>query len=97
MHCVAHVDSISSFVLSRFLSLLSTALSSPSPLVQSVFLFHHKWFIHLQVKITSMVPDTFLIILLKILALLVLFVKLDIFFHGYHSPYENLIYYLSCA
>ena len=37
VHCVAHVDSISSFVLSRFLSLLSTALSSPSPLVQSVF------------------------------------------------------------
>ena len=37
VHCVAHVDSISSFVLSHFLSLLSTALSSPSLLVQSVF------------------------------------------------------------
>ena len=37
VYCIAHVDSISSFVLSRFLSLLSTALSSPSPLVQSVF------------------------------------------------------------
>ena len=37
VYCIAHVDSISSFVLSRFLSLLSTTLSSPSPLVQSVF------------------------------------------------------------
>ena len=37
VHCVAHVDSISSCVLGRFLSLLYTALSSPSPLVQSVF------------------------------------------------------------
>ena len=43
------------------------------------FLSRHKLFIHLQVIITSMVPDTFLIIPLKIFVLLVLYVKLDFF------------------
>ena len=41
------------------------------------FLFYHRWFIHLQVIITSMVPNTLLITPLKILALL--FIKLDFF------------------
>ena len=37
VHCVAQIDTISSFVLSRFHSLLYSSLSSPSPLVKSVF------------------------------------------------------------
>ena len=37
MHCVAQIDTISDIVFSRFLSLLSSSLTSSSSLVQSVF------------------------------------------------------------
>ena len=37
VHCVAEIDTISAIVLRRFLSLLSSALSSSSSLVQSIF------------------------------------------------------------
>ena len=37
VHCVAQIDTISAIVLRRFLSLLSSALSSSSSLVQSIF------------------------------------------------------------
>ena len=37
VHCVAQIDTITAIVLHRFLSLLSSALSSLSSLVQSVF------------------------------------------------------------
>ena len=38
VHCVAQIDTVSLLVLSRFHSLLSSSLSSPSSLVKSVFL-----------------------------------------------------------
>ena len=37
VHCVAQIDTISAIVLRRFLSLLSSALSLSSSLVQSIF------------------------------------------------------------
>ena len=37
VHCVAQIDTISAIVFSRFLSLLSSSLTSSSSLVQSVF------------------------------------------------------------
>ena len=68
-HCVAQIDSISSFVFSRFLSLLSSSSSKPSLLVKLPFQFYHKLSIHLLDVITSMVPDISLIIHSQILVL----------------------------
>ena len=95
-YCGRGRSSISSFVLSRFLSLPSTAFLSPYPLVRSVFSVSSQ-VVYLFTGYNNIYgPDTFLIIPLKILVLLVLFVKLD-FFYGYHSACENLIYNLSCT
>ena len=96
VHCVAHVDSISSFVLSRFLSLLSTALSSPSLLVQSVFSVSSQVVysftgynnIYGSRHSSDYSSQDFSI---------AHFIRQIRLLYGYHSPYENLIYYLSCA
>ena len=80
VHCVAHVDSLFSVVFSPYFPL---HCRHHHPWFSPFFLFHHKWCNYLQVIITSMVPETFLIIPLKNLVLLVLYVKLDFFFYGY--------------
>ena len=96
VHCVAHVDSISSFVLSRFLSLLSTALSSPSLLVQSVFSVSSQ-VVYSFTGYNNIYGSRHLSDYSSQDFSIAHFIRQIRLLYGYHSPYENLIYYLSCA
>ena len=79
VHCVAQIDTISAIVLRRFLSLLSSALSSSSSLVQSIFsVSSSSVFIHLLVIIMFMVLIISLIIHTLIYLLPTRFVEFDI-------------------
>ena len=96
VHCVAHIDSISTMVFNRFNSLLSSSLSSSSTLVRSIFSasshlvysfvgFNFNYGSHYLSSYTS--SDYYIGYTIRRLRQV----------HGYYSPCEDLISFLSTS
>ena len=96
VHCVAQVNTISNLLYQRFQSFISRALSSPSPLIRTVFNVSSLCIYSFTGFNACMVISSLEFLVIQNLAFPVYTVRHIRCNHGLYSPFESTIETLSC-